>query len=337
MKKLLKKIFSVRNKYSGQKKYKEINIMFFKIKIRVNNMKNIKKYLETIKPQLLPDLPAEPKRSKVYFSIAAVYKNEPDLREWIEYHRIVGVERFYLYDNGSTDNSREMLQPYIDKGIVIYHYVPGECMQMPVYRDAVYRTKGETYWLALIDIDEYLCPVTKNNVADLLKDFENYPALGVNWVVFDSNDLEKRPENTTVIEAFTRVKKNYQKKANCHIKTILKPEEVNIIDHPHFATYRGHKLAVTENFEEIGIHHALKTSINAFTKTNSVAKIRLNHYHSKSLEEYIQKLIRGDVAVGWTKIVMKRVNFQEETTNDYVILKYLPELKLRMQQGEKVS
>jgi len=44
-------------------------------------------------------------RKKRYLSICAIRKNEaPYLVEWIEFHQIVGVERFYLYDIGlSTD------------------------------------------------------------------------------------------------------------------------------------------------------------------------------------------------------------------------------------------
>ena len=38
--------------------------------------------------------------------------------EWIEFHRLVGVERFFLYDNGSTDDHREVLAPYVEEGIV---------------------------------------------------------------------------------------------------------------------------------------------------------------------------------------------------------------------------
>ena len=65
------------------------------------------------------------KNNKVYLSITAVLQNEaPYIKEWIEYHRLVGVERFYIYDNESTDNVKEILKPYIDLGIVCYHYVP---------------------------------------------------------------------------------------------------------------------------------------------------------------------------------------------------------------------
>ena len=41
-------------------------------------------------------------------SACAIFQNEaPYLKEWIEYHRLIGVEHFYLYNNGSTDNYDE--------------------------------------------------------------------------------------------------------------------------------------------------------------------------------------------------------------------------------------
>ena len=52
-------------------------------------------------------------------SIGAIFKNEAlYLKEWIEFHRIVGVEHFYLYNNNSDDNYREVLEPYIKRNIV---------------------------------------------------------------------------------------------------------------------------------------------------------------------------------------------------------------------------
>ncbi|MDR0485482.1 MAG: glycosyltransferase family 2 protein, partial [Elusimicrobiota bacterium] len=49
-----------------------------------------------------------------YLSVLAIAKNEaPYLKEWIEYHRALGVEKFYIYDNNSSDNTFEILKPYI--------------------------------------------------------------------------------------------------------------------------------------------------------------------------------------------------------------------------------
>jgi hypothetical protein len=46
------------------------------------------------------------------------------LREWIEFHRITGVGHFLLYDNGSEDSPLDVLQPYIDEGVVTYSIWP---------------------------------------------------------------------------------------------------------------------------------------------------------------------------------------------------------------------
>ena len=45
-----------------------------------------------------------------YLSVCAIYRNEaPYLAEWIEFHRLVGAERFFLYDNGSTASGSSVL------------------------------------------------------------------------------------------------------------------------------------------------------------------------------------------------------------------------------------
>ena len=85
-------------------------------------------------------------------SICAIFKNEAKfLKEWIEYHRLVGVDHFYLYDNGSTDRFKEILNPYIKDKTVTLIYWPERAddtseekafawalsTQVPAYENAV--------------------------------------------------------------------------------------------------------------------------------------------------------------------------------------------------------
>ena len=45
-----------------------------------------------------------------YLAVCAIAKNEGAyFAEWIEWHLSQGVEKFYIYDNESTDNTREVL------------------------------------------------------------------------------------------------------------------------------------------------------------------------------------------------------------------------------------
>ena len=75
-----------------------------------------------LKRQLRGVLP----ESRYGLAVCAIAKNEgPYLVEWIEWHRKMGVEKFYFYDNESTDTTRRILEPYIKEGVVDYVYFPG--------------------------------------------------------------------------------------------------------------------------------------------------------------------------------------------------------------------
>ena len=93
-----------------------------------------------------------------YLSVCAIFKNEgPILKEWIEYHLLVGVDHFFLYNNFSDDNYREILAPYIERGIVDLIDWPVPQGQFPAYEDCWQKFRETTRWIALIDLNEFLC------------------------------------------------------------------------------------------------------------------------------------------------------------------------------------
>src|SRR5438270_5220770 len=129
------------------------------------------------------DVATDGHRTRAYLSVFAIYYNEGHyLREWIEFHRLVGFERFYLYNNLSTDDHREVLAPYVADGTVIHHEWPVEPAQMAGYRDVLERYRDDTRWLACFDIDEFLFSPTGERVADVLRGFEEFPGGGVNEI-----------------------------------------------------------------------------------------------------------------------------------------------------------
>ena len=79
----------------------------------------------------------KPNYDKKYrISLCGIFKNEASfLKEWIEFHRIVGIDHFFLYNNLSEDNYREVLDPYIKNGIVDLIEWPYPQTQMKAYAD----------------------------------------------------------------------------------------------------------------------------------------------------------------------------------------------------------
>jgi hypothetical protein len=106
-----------------------------------------------------------------------MFKNEaPWLKEWITYHhKVLGVDHFYLYNNDSTDAFMEVVQPFIDQGVVevidwssndpshcvplVNVCAPWDTAQVGAYTDCLKnRSFGKARWVALIDIDEFIVP-----------------------------------------------------------------------------------------------------------------------------------------------------------------------------------
>ena len=121
---------------------KKIELKFF-IKLTLSFLLS---FFYKIKLNLI--FPREKRTLKYKVSICAIFKNEAKyLREWIEFHKIVGVEHFYLYNNFSTDDYLSVLTPYIDSGLVTLIDWPVMQGQMSAYRDCVEKIQNETQWI----------------------------------------------------------------------------------------------------------------------------------------------------------------------------------------------
>ena len=321
-----------RHDFRSRNKKKNISNKIDEIYALIERFRDLQKersYIFRVTP--LDNLPPQGPESEVYLAIACISKNEaPYLREWIEYHKIVGVERFYFYDNESDDNTKEVLEPYIKDGTLVYHFLPnhpitGQRQQIEAYNDAIFKYRSRTKWMAIIDIDEFLVPVEKNSVTEFLADYDQYPAVVANWVCFDSNGHEKKPaaHGGLLTANYTRVRKNHENFFDTQFKSIVNPKKVVNYISEHHGLYYSNQDAVNENFDVVQ---------GQFTKYHSASRIRINHYYTKSREEYSNKVMRntkGSQSV--YKFNESYLNFKENTIEDRVIQKYLPKLKASME------
>lgn len=144
------------------------------------------------------------KPKKHELSICAIFKNEKKyLKEWIEYHRLIGVDHFYLYNNNSNDRPLNVLLPYIKSGVVTLvawpDALPEEMeesssmwalsTQVSAYENALQlRAKNETQWLVLMSVDEFLVPGESISIKEILKQNGKAPAILLQEECFDAED-----------------------------------------------------------------------------------------------------------------------------------------------------
>jgi hypothetical protein len=255
-----------------------------------------------------------------YLSIGAIYKNEaPYLREWVEFHRLVGVEHFYLYDNMSTDGHRAVLAPYVDEGLVEvrrWEPFPG---QLQAYDDCLERHRGDSRWIAFIDCDEFLFSPLGRPVPELLGEYEDFPAVGANWCTFGDSGHVTMPAGL-VIENY--VMRSDDRTRNWAVKSIVAPSRtLRCGGNPHYFDYVDGARIVNENMEPME-----RPDTN---DPPSFERLRLNHYVTKSQEERRRKLERPVAFDGRMKNVegVMRRDRELNQIRDETILIYLPSLK----------
>jgi hypothetical protein len=230
-------------------------------------------------------------------SLLGIFKNETmGLKLWIEHYIKQGVEKFYLIDNDSNDNPLEILQSYIDEGIVKYFFLPEKGQQLEHYMRVFdsEQLADRTKWLIICDLDEFYYGVP-NNLSITIDEFDDYDLIYSNHRNFGTDGLEKHPEN--ILKSILYREDNLG--GDTFTKYIFKPKALN-------------------NLNDIKVHKV--ENIDNYVNEND--KIRLNHYPIQSLE-YFQKvkMTRGDVYHSYNVRDMSYFNqlLKDKTTEDRVL------------------
>lgn len=132
-----------------------------------------------------------------YVSLCCIVKDEDDyLEEWISYHRRIGVEKFYIYDNESKIPIASTLAKLIEEKVVVVTDISGSAVQCEAYKLCLRKHGRKSRWMGFIDLDEFIVPKsTSGNLRLFLKDYEQYGAVGINWQCSDQVDLQGKQKN----------------------------------------------------------------------------------------------------------------------------------------------
>lgn len=166
--------------------------------------------------------------------VVSIFQNEaPYLKEWIDYHRLLGVQHFWLYNDSSNDNWEDVLRPYVELKIVEvidWSKARKEIQKWPkiqieAYKDAILRAKGISRWLALIDIDEFIVPMQEKNIEECLdKHFIDVQGIYISWLVFGTSEVTLK-EGQSILDSLTHCSFVSNPWNNIG-KSIVQPEKV---------------------------------------------------------------------------------------------------------------
>lgn len=240
-----------------------------------------------------------------FLVFATNFKAEnPYLIEWLEYHLLVGVEHFYLYDQDGSKATQELLKPYEKAGLVTRHpwtHFDGTKYDGPTkfyqqnknhlaFSHCVTHYRHQFSWVMKIDVDEFLYPLdSSHNVTTYLKqlDRDRIKGLSIPRFNFGCNQHQTQPQGL-VIESYTR-------------------REATFSNHKDIAN----SLFLTDNKYCYSAHwwHYNLLKLGKLIKPNNIKSLRINHYYTKSLEEYVA---RQNVSRGRQNTVEKFQHLQQQ-------------------------
>lgn len=255
-------------------------------------------------------------------AICAMFKDEaPWMREWIEYHRLLGVEKFYLYNNNSSDHYKEILKPYCRQGVVKLIEWPSppdefwDPYQKKAYNDCIKRVSGKTKWLAVIDLDEFIVVTNGKKIPDILQNYEFLGGVLLFWQMFGTSGLWEIPEGKTMIESLIwKAPVHYGPNRNC--KSIVRPERVKEyeIHGAHFyPPYDSHYLNGRRGEQEVLLD-----------------PMHINHYYTRTKTWFFaKKNVRRAMVEGRLKTNEEAAGLfsQLRQIKDETILRWVPPLR----------
>jgi len=214
----------------------------------------------------------------IKLAIACLFHNSTlFLREWLDYHLCVGVEKFYLGNHNSSDDFRSVLQPYIDRQLVELEDIASNYhgvlefevgVHLNFFNRVIARTRGHVKWLALIDCDEFIMPVAAPLLLPMLEQYDAYAGVAINWQCYGSSGLYDLPPGKGLLESLVRKSETYHPE-NTHVKVVVRPERASHCTNPHVCAPHAPHFVVNTNHDRVN---------GPFSAPIRIDELRINHY-----------------------------------------------------------
>lgn len=204
-------------------------------------------------------------------ALVCIAKNEDDyIQEWIDYNLKLGFTHIFIYANDWEYSNAHQQVTVIP--------IQGANKQREVYAKFLSVYRDDYDWAAFFDVDEYLVlKKSPTNIRGFIGAYSEAKAIAVNWVMFGDNGHTKVENDYSYLRRFTK----RQKGVNEHIKCILN---------------------LNNNSSQMDVHNpysveATDTNGNKFlgpyNPSGDDTIAQLNHYHSRTEQEFKDKCDRG--------------------------------------------
>lgn len=221
------------------------------------------------------------------YVICAIVKNEQRfIREWVEHYLSIGFTKIYVFEDFGSRSHLSQVSDYVDSGQVVLdsldqsHFIKKERKGTMVQRNLydkflkTCRENNTADWIGFFDVDEFLAFEQGWDLQRLTEEFSSEAGILLSWVVYGASGHIKRPAGS-VCESYT------QHMPEGFLLDGGWPWNVKSLVNVHKCPGMKHI-------------HVFKDCVNTSHKTEglSFSCAWLNHYYTKSWEDYCERMFR---------------------------------------------
>jgi hypothetical protein len=211
-------------------------------------------------------------------------RDELHIKEWAAHHLLIGFDLIIIFDNKSVIPLSSVFSNFDKRVIVINANNISGAIKMPLMN---YASKIAKYykadWMIYLDADEY---IILNNKFVGIKHFLNYynnaHSIGINWLMFGTNNLLNNPEGG-LLENYTKSEIKLDK----HVKSFVRPNEILFANNPHFYHIKNTNKMFGINGKNIESPY----TFNDLNMPFYYAPIYIAHYIYQSEETFINRKV----------------------------------------------
>ena len=227
-------------------------------------------------------------KHKYKCSICLIIRDESEyLEEWLNWHIGQGVQHFYIYDHNSKYSVADFIGSLglkIAKKVTVIEWSGSrENAQPQAYNDCLQRFGAFSKWMGFIDIDEHVRVKSGQNLAEFLDEYEHYAGLFIHWEMYGANGREHK-SSSPLRQRFTKLAP-IEVWSNKMGKVFVQPNLMRDMYIHNGHTVDGYSV-VREHYDEI-------PEADNWKDNPTTQHICIDHYYTKSYEEWLEKLKRG--------------------------------------------
>lgn len=205
-----------------------------------------------------------------YSSVCLLIRDENKyLKEWLDWYMKNGFDHIYIYDNGVNETVTDVITDDISEKItVIPWHGEFQNVQEDAYNHFLENYGAETRWVTFLDSDEFINFSEGVSVNDYLQQNELYTNIVISFVEYNANGQETY-EDAPVRERFTEEVDAYG--CQIYFKNFVQPHRID-------SMFR---------------HYPRFSMLGNYVKNPPKEEVVIEHYYTKSWEEWQQKISRG--------------------------------------------